>query len=497
MTTFDVNNVIPDPQWDLPDSLLDEIQNFIISQIFVRLANRVMGGNPGAPGVDFLTRSEAVVLNNKVPPVYAGNLPSQLDPSTPAVIYDNVILRDDPNVPQVCIYDDFRYDPQLQNVYSPATCAMKLINRSYVTDQLMECPGPVYCTSAPIYYSMNGVYNCQYYPPFPGAPCDSSQTGCGTTLLNALYSEIARSYVPEDVKPLPPSELPWFMSNETWGFTFDLTQTLDYLGNIMPNKEKTIMCTIDTGTPVDLMNCTNPHYQTLKDHVKKYYKYNGSVIVPRDGQLDWVVDQAFLTSGAIYSYASTNRDLTHTFVDALFDDQTVCKGDTSGDQRVCWRATNGTTYKSVNPWMLGYWNPYIECDVDFTGQTQTPVETINAGCSSTVCPPDSPYYRNMPFMPRCTASYGLKVSQPGVPQIDVFANTLPYNLCFHKLQEDQVACLHDQALLGGSDGMTIGAAPGSTTMTAGTRYEGAANTLSPDMYTPSSWEIPNDFLGGL
>lgn len=189
--------------------------------------------------------------------------------------------------------------------------------------------------------------------------------------------------------------------------------------------------------------------------------------------------------------------LTPARPQALFDDATVCKGDTSGDQRVCWKAANGTSWSSMNPWLLGYWNPYEECDVDFTAQTQAPVEYIDASCAPAVCPLGGPYFTNMPFSQQCQNRLNQRVLQPGVPQIDVFGNYLPYNLCHHRLVEDPEGCLHDQGLLGGFDGLPVGAGPGSRPMTADTPYAGARYVVSDDMYTPSEWEIPADFQGGL
>ena len=66
-----------------------------------------------------------------------------------------------------------------------------------------------------------------------------------------------------------------------------------------------------------------------------------------------------------------------------------------------------------------YWNPYTECDVDFAGQTQQPVEFVDVGCNPALCGPTDPYYQNMPFESTCLAIDGHTVAQPGVPQIDV------------------------------------------------------------------------------
>ena len=55
-----------------------------------------------------------------------------------------------------------------------------------------------------------------------------------------------------------------------------------------------------------------------------------------------------------------------------------------------------------------------------------------------------------------------------------------------------MGCLHDQTLLGGYDGMPV-TAQGVNTMIQDTPYDGLSYSTSKDMYTASSWEIPDDF----
>ena len=358
LTTFDPAYFVRDLQWKSSNTLLGLITDFILASINVRLVDRVMGDNPTPAGLTWVSRREAIALDNKIPPVFAGELPDSLDPSFMNYDFGREVLYEDPFIPHVCVYEKFTDDPNLRLIFQTKDCFYKNVTRpeSSVQDFLMVCKGDVKCTDVPIFYSINGMYHCQYYPERTGTPCDSTLEGCGKRLLDALYEEVASNYQVERDEPfLSLSVLPWFETNNAWNqnFKFELIQVLDYLGNIMPDKEKTIMCTINTQQPVNLMNCTNPNYEKLRDHVKKYYKYDGSVIVPRESQLEWPVDQRLMTSGGVFAYASTSRDMTKTFLNALFDDQNVCKGDTSGDNRVCWRASNSTTWNSVNPWLLG------------------------------------------------------------------------------------------------------------------------------------------------
>lgn len=497
VTAADTEALFKDQAWGAAPSLLETIFDWALGNMKARLANRVMGLNPAVEGLQFTTRTQAFVMDNLMPRFYTDPLDMPLDPTyTPPDGGAFVSLEND-DVRHVCLFDDPRHDPRLRDLDTSA-CRGQKVNKtdSTLQDDLTVCPGPVYCTRCPVYYMTDGVFRCQYYPALPDYPCNATSPGCGARLFNALYDKFYTAYVPDPVPPLAPSLLPWFAPEAAWGFAFDLTQTLDFLGNIMPNKEQSVMCTIKSDI-VDLMDCTNPHYTALKRHAEKYFMRNGSVVVPSDAQLDWTVDRAFLTSGAVFSFASTDRDVSRAFLKGLFDDKTVCKGDSTSDARVCWKASNATRYNSMNPWVLGYWNPYVECDVDFTGQTQMPVEFINAGCSSVVCPDGGPYYSNMPLQATCKRLYGQQVSTPGVPQIDVLGKYIPYNLCHHRLVEDQLGCLHDQALLGGFDGLPVASGDGSETMAANTPYASLEYKVSRDMYTPSTWEIPDDFMGGL
>ena len=497
LTTADYDALFTDPNWQGGTTLLKTIEDYALKNMFVLLADRVMGLNPSPEGITFVTRSEAFVMNNQMLPAFQDVLQYDLDPSFTLNDNGRVVDIDDPTVPHICLFDNYKDDPLLYQT-NPSECSTATVNRSgtSVLDNLIKCPGPIYCTQAPLYYLVQGIVGCQYYPSMPSHPCDSLTPGCGIQLLNALYSQVYNAYTPAKMTPLAPASLPWFSLNSTWGFSFDFTTVLDFLGNIMPNKEQAVMCTISPEL-LNLMNCTNPHYNTLKNHVNKYFMYNGSVIVPSDGQLDWKVDQQFLASGAVFSFASVRRNSSYTFLNSMFDDEFVCKGDVAGDQRVCWKTSTSTSYNSMNPWGLGYWNPYVECDVDFTQNTQAPVEYINAGCSDVVCPTNSPYYANMPLRATCQNIYGQQVSTPGVPRIDVLGDYLPYNLCHHKLVEDQIGCLHDQGLLGGFDGLPVASGTGSQPMTADTQYSQATYKVSSDMYTESTWEIPEDFMGGL
>ena len=495
LTTADLDAFYMDSAWQGNPSLLQMINASLLQQVSWVPASLVMGFNPMPVGVDFVTQRAAIVLSAAVPPSFPGSLDA-LDPSNVGAQYVSVVNTLDPTVPQICVFDNPLDDPQLQYVYTSA-CTQVTRLRGQVNDTLTVCPDGSVCTQAPILYSQgleDNRFFCQYYPTVAGYACDDSTPGCGAALLQHLYSTVTANYAPEEGVQLPPQTLPWFEA--AWLPSFSLAPVLDYLANIMPNTEQKVMCTL-SNNGVNLTNCSNPHYQRLKSHVTSQFKHNASVIVPAGAQLDWPVDAAFLASGAVFAYSSTSRNVSNTYLDGLFTDSSVCT-DAAPNQRICWKGSTATQYSAITPWTLGFWNPFSECDVTFAGQTQSPVEYIDAGCSAAVCGSSGGSYAgNMPFYSACSKAYGQTVPKPGVPQIDVLGEFLPYNLCLRPPVEDSGGCANDQSLLGGFDGLPVASGPSSVNMAANTPYAGLTYTVSTDMYTPSEWQIPEDFYGGL
>ena len=96
----------------------------------------------------------------------------------------------------------------------------------------------------------------------PGSPCLAGSTGCGASLIESLYNLVTGAYAPASNVLLQPEPLAWF--GDAWTPSFNLATVLAYLGNIMPNLEQTVMCTVNTQSPLNLMNCTNPNYLALQ-----------------------------------------------------------------------------------------------------------------------------------------------------------------------------------------------------------------------------------------
>lgn len=325
--------------------------------------------------------------------------------------------------------------------------------------------------------------------------CTETSHGCGISVLDAIYKAILNAYVPPPRNVLQAKLLPWFRPENSWGFqSFDLTAALNYEGNIQPNQQKSVMCQINTdeASALKFTSCQNPHYKVLKDHVLKYYKHDGSVVIPAGSQLEWSVDRNTLEQGVILAYSNLNRPLKQTYTDALFDDETVCSGQVTGNQRICWKQAEGK-FTSINPWLLGEFNPFSVCDVDYMSQSQGGGEFIYSFCSSgnPVC---SSFNVN-PIPNQCNNLYRQLVPTPGVPRV-VENSYLDYNLCHHTLEEDGQGCIQDQGLLGGYDGLPVGAPSDSQNMLYNTKYSSQGYSVASNMYLNSKWDIPGDFLNG-
>ncbi|NBV34022.1 MAG: hypothetical protein EBR81_09610, partial [Proteobacteria bacterium] len=319
LTTRDDNNLVVQSGWE-GTTLLDLIGRFFVNQVYPVTVDWVVGFNSPAtvdPALRYASR-QAIVIQNTPPDTFTDAVLYNLDPyKSDEGDPGQPVYLDDP--PFACVYDDHYYDdPVLQGLPSDMTCALRALG----TSSLYQCVSGQHtynCTYAPVNYAINGEFYCGYIPSNQ-LNCDySSSTGCGQQLLQALYTQVKTLYSPPtDNKYLSPTTLPWFEDSNAslWrsSFSFSLSSPLDYLGNIMPDKEKAIMCTINTDSLVNLMNCTNEHYLRLKRHVQEQLTFDSSVILPQYALLQWPVDRSFLTTGGIFSYARTARDTEKTFL---------------------------------------------------------------------------------------------------------------------------------------------------------------------------------------
>lgn len=360
--------------------------------------------------------------------------------------------------------------------------------------------GNTLCLPVPMRYETNGLYSCEYKSdgePLPVCRAANART-CVQSVATALYGTLRQNYRQPPAQPLPAGELPWF--NRSWPFAgFDLTVVLDYQSNIQPNPALAVMCEITTNpdAAVQFMQCNNEHYSSLKSHVDRVYRRPGPPVAPAGTQLEWQMDRATLTAGFVVSYASQNRSLSLRYLDSLFDDNTVCKDPVVESQRICWKNATGQ-FTSINPWLLGNFNPFHMCDVRFTNENQQQVESIHAACydNSDNRNPACATYGKRQVQAQCKAQDRHLVTMPGVPPT-AHGSYLNYNLCHHTLTEDQDGCMEDLGLLGGFNGMSVSAPPDALNMLYGTKYAGSPYKVASNLYEDSAWTIPDDFHGGL
>jgi hypothetical protein len=289
--------------------------------------------------------------------------------------------------------------------------------------------------------------------------------------VDALYGKVKRVYdsrMAEEIM-LPkfsPKPLAFFTEESSLhfgaNFMYDLTNVSRYMGNIDPDVKNPVMCTAGNQT-IDYSECTDANFEALRQHVKDKYVRNSSVIVPDGMQMDWDVSGAMLTAGAIFSYAAVPRDVKYQYLGKLFDKDTVCQAmNLPHSQRLCSFTQSGSlgTGRSVSPWMSGGWNPYDQCDVVQLDADNGNTEKIDVECHyASLCPPERgidtvnvQYYKDMPYKDACKLKQDQKTTHLNVEA------TSPYNLCRHMLKEDSI-CLHNQGMLGGTDGLPVDDAP--------------------------------------
>lgn len=318
-----------------------------------------------------------------------------------------------------------------------------------------------------------GFYGCRY----PDLSATVKLRGNSENLdadfdayANYLYAAVKRNY---DVRmldkvntgavgPIQMHQLAFFEEESSLGFgkdfQFNLKGVADYMSNINPDIQKPVMCVAST-QQVNFNNCTDQNFKSLKQHVYAKFRSGGGVVVPDQSQLDWTVSKLMMTSGAIFSFASTDRELSKRFLDRMFDDDTVCgSGSTlSNRDKLCYfEGQSAFQNRSVvAPWLGGGWNPFDKCDIKQLDLQFGNAEVIDSLCYfESYCPKDfmtslnnNPYNQYMPNKD-CIARDNERTSK-----VNVNSKFL-YNLCRHRLNEDPI-CNHTQGMLGGSDGLPV------------------------------------------
>ena len=499
--TWDLQLTYPDP-----DNLV--VQRGVGGASILRQVKSFMEAQMGISFLSFIQNSEdmrgCIRFDNRLPARYdfsRAPVPEALIP-VQAVGEPGTVEMDE-TVDRTCAFLP-AFDPAFKDLLTQQGCGAKReIKTSTRTDRLRVCQD-ILCTSVPVAYKRNGRFGCGYRMEGNAPQCTQDNPGCHVPLMEHVYNQVLQLYLRKEIPQpslLRPTLFEWFQRESYWTFNgFQLDAALDYERNIQPNPERTVMCeiTTDSANAIKFTTCNNPHYATLKQHVERHYKREGNVVVPAGQQLEWPIGRKALAKGVILSYSNMNKSINSRFMDGLFDDDKVCKNDNR--LQVC-RKENGTgvKFRSVNPWMLGRFNPYEVCDVQFTDQGEGGREYIYSYCikegNEGACIP----FRERQIPAKCTADHTRFVSRPGVPRA-LQGNAFDYNLCFHRLEDDfeSDTCMHDQALLGGFDGLPVGAPMDSSrNMLYGSPY---ANTetyrVARNLYEDSVWSIPADFREG-
>lgn len=281
-----------------------------------------------------------------------------------------------------------------------------------------------------------------------------------------LYAEVLRVYnlnlnsvnVSAQLKDISMNQLNFYddEANLNFGSSWhlDLRNVASYLSNIQPDTKTPVMC-VAGNQQVNFNECSNPNFDALKEHVSTMYSKNSGVVIPNLYQLDWDVHKGMMTSGAIYSYSSTQRNISKQFLSRLFDSDTVCgaSSTSSSKDKLCYFDLTGSigATRVISPWLAGDWNPFDQCDV-----TQLDLQSGNAEVVDSICyleeycptmrgrDPTLDYYKYMPNM-QCKDKDNERTTH-----INVNSRFL-YNLCKHRLNEDSI-CNHTQGMLGGFDG---------------------------------------------
>jgi hypothetical protein len=494
----------PDPVNTEPQSpfvdktLLDLVQEQMMSGMEAKSAERVRDNDQGA----LYYETQAPGAYNQV----TNPLPRELIP-TASFKRGTVYVDTDDSTARVCAFRP-ENDPVFEG--KPTTGCTTSAGNVGRRDSLKECGG-VTCTSVPVLAKKDGLFHCRYMPApggaiVPMADCtEVNGRTCAPQVLDAVYAKVLEAYASSSAgttRPLlPVGAFPWFEAAALFdggAWTFSLEAELDYERNIQPNQELSVMCDITSTAEasIQFMRCNNSHYSRLKAHVNTHYRRKGGVVVPSGAQLEWPVDRQVLQQGIILSYSRVSRPLEQSYMDALFDDDSVCKGVVTGTQRVCWKQAE-LKFESVNPWLLGNFNPFEVCDVDFTDTNEGAKEYVYTQCLKEGTPTGRcERYLQKQVPKKCQPLNRKLVTFPGVPRT-VAGRKLAYNLCFHRLAENPDGCTHDQGLLGGFDGSPVATGGEGVTMLAGTEYEETETyTSANSLYEESEWSIPADFRQG-
>jgi len=360
-------------------------------------------------------------------------------------------------------------------------------------------------------YSHVGAYYCHYH--YIGSQGEIVDRKNPYEVFLYIYNQLRKQWnLRESLYHIEHFD---FFKDTDWqtSWQFNFADELDYMANNQPDTSRSVMCVVSDEKLIDFAKCNHPHWIKLKKHSEERYYKKGAVNVPPDTQMHWQVSKSLFVRGFITSWRSNDRndDYLESYIKKIFDEGRVCgntyttNGDFIDDQRnkVCYKVIQNSQEKIgvVNPWLHGFYNPYEQCDVKYSGETIDSSEFFNTYMYPQN-PNDPKYPPDMPNGATCSSQFNKLVDKPSPVRFDPnpIKNLLDYsyNLCHHRLLE-YGECQHDQGLLGNDDGMPVGIVDASYNQFYNSGYddEYAQYKAPEDMYTYGNWKIPEDFKQGL
>ena len=321
-----------------------------------------------------------------------------------------------------------------------------------IFDGNMKCQG-IPCKMYPLTY-LKGTQGCKY-------PIENAYTSL-SALVNQVWNQMADSFTSK-LKSLPPFPQPvpvepvFFTASKVYfsSWTYDISDIKAYTSNINPDTTKEVMCVISSAdTVINYTTCNDDNYMFLQRYTDSL-RQKASPIVPGSKQMTWRLSRSFLSSGAIFAFASTARDKDKVLLQNILDPSTRCGVGEQMSNRVCLvtgQAAAGSNVRAWVPWLSGQWNPYEKCDVQIFDQGS---QEVIWPYDSTVCPECS----------KQGGQYKTYYMYDRVPSCDAKANTrtvmqdvgvdAPTNLCYIQMKNTDSVCTHPQGMVGGNRGQSV------------------------------------------
>ena len=92
-----------------------------------------------------------------------------------------------------------------------------------------------------------------------------------------------------------------------------------YMSNINPDTTKEVMCVLTSAaSAVNFTTCNDVNYATLQAYTSSL-RQTGAPLVQEGKQLNWMVTQGLLERGAVFAFASNERQSGQVLLSNLFN----------------------------------------------------------------------------------------------------------------------------------------------------------------------------------